>query len=396
MAHQFIKTDSELQTFLTAIESFNWIALDTEFHSMKKQRPQLCLLQVAVTDQIVLIDPLGITDLSPFWERLCDPQTKVIVHAGRAEMQFCQTAIGRMPQNVFDVQLAAAFVGFIYPISFKTLADQTINIRLSKEETRTNWLRRPLSVRQIDYAIDDVRYLKKITKHLEKRLEQVGRLPWFFEEYKALQSSWSPLNSKDAWNKRLFKRLSNEQIVIAREICQWRQQEAALLNITPKSVLRDDLIVELAVRMDPAPESILAIRDLEQYPQYIDTLSAIIERAKMLEATSIPPSLQRVDHSKFAAEAHFIQTVLGEFAKKKKIAPNLLATLNDTREYLAYYFGALPVGVIPRLGRGWRHELLGNFLNEVLQGKIALKLDPLKSGRAINLLTIPIEEQGEG
>ena len=165
MSYQFIRTDAELTAYLEQIRSNEWIALDTEFISEGKYRAELCLIQAATGDGPVLIDAPAIADLTPFWERLCAKETLILVHSCRSELEFCFRAIGRLPKNVFDIQLAAGFVGGDYPSSFKKIADQFVHIEIPKGETRTDWRKRPLSILQVEYALNDVLYLDRIALH---------------------------------------------------------------------------------------------------------------------------------------------------------------------------------------------------------------------------------------
>ena len=182
VSFQFIETQGELLRFLDETDKATWIGCDTEFISEGRYQPDLCLVQVSTELGDYILDPLSIHDLTPFWERFCRDDTLAVTHACRSELEFCFRAVKRMPSKIFDVQLAAAFVGFGYPLNFKSLADQTIHVNLEKSETLTDWSRRPLLSSQLKYALQDVCYLWKIVESLQRRLDAQKRTDWFQRE----------------------------------------------------------------------------------------------------------------------------------------------------------------------------------------------------------------------
>ena len=141
---QYITSQRDLSRFLAENEDADWIGYDTEFISEGRYLPELCLVQVSTPHGNYIIDSLIVDDLTPFWERVCRDDTVSLVHACRSELEFCYRSIKRFPSRIFDVQLAAAFVGLGYPLNFKTLASVTINVDLDKSETLTDWRQRPL------------------------------------------------------------------------------------------------------------------------------------------------------------------------------------------------------------------------------------------------------------
>ena len=156
MQYQYITTDQQLQDLCNELRQAEVIAFDTEFVSEDSYLPELCLIQVAAGEQIALIDPLAIGDVTPFWKTLAEPGHKTIVHAGREELRFSLFAIEQAPHDLYDVQIAGGIVGLEYPASYGTLVHKLLGKNLAKGETRTDWRRRPLSTRQLDYAVQDV------------------------------------------------------------------------------------------------------------------------------------------------------------------------------------------------------------------------------------------------
>src|SRR5579875_1300555 len=178
-----ITTTRQLQDLVEHMRSAGRFGLDTEFVSEDTFEPVLCLIQVATRDRLVLIDPLAVRDLQPFWDAVCDPTIEVVMHAPGEDLRICLIKTGRLPRWVFDVQMAAGLVGFSYPLSLVNVVGQVLGVSIGGGETRTDWRRRPLSSAQIEYAIDDVRYLLDLSDYFAAALQQLGRTAWAEQEF---------------------------------------------------------------------------------------------------------------------------------------------------------------------------------------------------------------------
>ena len=180
--HDYIRTHDQLANFCQSLRDVQFIAFDTEFVSEDTYRPDLCLIQVAADDRLAVIDPRDLDSVARFWEVLCDGDHQTIVHAGREEFRFCLSAVGRRPNRLFDTQLAAGLIGLEYPSSYGKLITRLLDKALSKGETRTDWRRRPLSERQVEYALQDVVYLQPLFHALTAELSRLERRDWMIEE----------------------------------------------------------------------------------------------------------------------------------------------------------------------------------------------------------------------
>jgi ribonuclease D len=283
--HEHITTDRDLAKFCQELADAPSISFDTEFVSEHTYRPQLCLVQVAAGDRLAVIDPLPIRDVTPFWKLLAAPGHETIVHAGREELLFCAAAVGRPPERLFDVQIAAGLVGFDYPAGYGSLISKLLGQRLHKGETRTDWRRRPLSTDQIEYALDDVRYLQEIAKRLRARLDQLGRTGWMDSEMAAWQSDVEATRSNERWWKVSgTSGLSRRSLAVVRELWRWRESEAEKRDCPTRRVLRDDLIIELAKRRSPDVKQIRAVRGMERgdLQRALPQLAAAVGRALAL------------------------------------------------------------------------------------------------------------------
>ena len=247
MSYLEITTDSQLIRYCHRLAKCRVIAFDTEFVSEDTFRPELCLIQIAADGELAVIDPTAIEDIRPFWVVLAANGHETIVHAGRSEVDFCLDAIGRPPSNLFDVQIGAGLAGMEYPTSYGALISRLLKKKLGKHETRTDWRRRPLSKRQIDYALDDVRHLAEIRNILGQKLEAAGRVDWWPEEMARWLDKLDESRNHDPWRRVSGNSgLDARSLAILREIYAWRNEEAAHKNRPAKRVLRDDLLIEIA------------------------------------------------------------------------------------------------------------------------------------------------------
>lgn len=390
MGHKYIRTPEELREFLKAIRHAEWIAIDTEFVSEGKCRFELCLVQVATEGMVVLIDAIAVPDLCSFWKRLCDEKTTAVVHAGRSELEFCYMAIGQIPKRLFDVQLAAGFLTGDYPQSFKHLGEKILKVDLAKGETRTNWQRRPLSLLQIDYAVTDVCYLHEMAIKLKEMLESKGRYEWYLEEADDFLEGLLVSFSRSPWLRLSgLRNLSSRQLGIVRELFFWRKEEAAQSHRSPGSVLRDDLIIELARRQSADPVRILAVRGLERLRKNLVSISEAIDRALTLDASELPAIVSDANYPQYPVVTQLLQAALAQFAKENQLSILLLAPLHELRIYVARFYGTLPQQKSSILSRGWRSELVGPLLTQLLQGKLAVRLTGKDASEAVELVPLP-------
>lgn len=382
MQYQTITTDEQLHAFCTDLRKAEVIAFDTEFVSEDSYLPELCLIQVAAGDKLVLIDPLTITNINPFWETLAEPGHVTVVHAGREELRFSLFAINRPPHALYDVQIAAGIIGLEYPASYGTLVHKLLGKTLSKGETRSDWRKRPLSKHQIEYAIQDVADLQQVAASLQARAAELNRSSWAETEIQAWLKKITRETGSDAWrNVSGSGSLKARNLAIVRELWYWRDREAKQRNRPARRILRDDLICELARRQTADPQRIRSIRGMNRsnLQKHIPELAAAIDSALQLSPDQHPKLRHKARGPHLTVLSQFLNTALSNHCKSAQIAPNLVATTQDVRDWLAYHLkqnnqrSQSP----PALASGWREELLGTLLEDLLAGKVALRVhDP--------------------
>ncbi len=379
MTYSFISSDEQLIDFCQDLADVETIAFDTEFISENTYRPQLCLVQVATERHEAILDPIAIDDLRPFWERLAEPGHDVIVHAGRSEAEFCLDAIGRLPDSWFDVQIGAGLTGIEFPAGYGSLVSKLVGIPTQKLETRTDWTRRPLSDRQISYALDDARHLLAIKQEIVRRLEPLNRFDWWEDEMRHWCQKLQRDLRWDRWRKVSGSTgLDRRSLAILRELWQWREKVAQDRNKPAKWMLRDDLMVELARRKSANPKRIQAIRGMERrdMQRVLDDLVTCIQKALDLPEEDWPSRLRRTSPGKWTVLGQFLFSALGSLCREKQLSPGLVGSPNDVRAWLDYRHDpdAASREYLPQLAEGWRAEIVGRWFDDLLSGKISIRI----------------------
>jgi len=378
--HLTITTDRQLEAYCRRLADCEWIALDTEFVPERSYRPLLCLVQVATAEGAALIDALSIHEMGPFWEAIARPDHETVVHAGRGEVEFCLQAVGRPPGNLFDVQIAAGMVGLEYPASLGTLISRLVGEAPGAGETRTDWRRRPLTERQVLYALEDVRHLGPMRDVLDSRLGQLGRRAWLVEEMASWQEEIQEALTQERWRRVSGNSgLDRQSLAVVRELWRWREAEAERRDCPPRRVLRDDLIIELAKRKTAVLKRIQAVRGLNRgdLRRVLPRIAECVGRALALPEDQWPSQPPSQKMPQLPVLGQFLFSALSSVCRQRGLAPALVGTPGDVRELIAYRTGHPTRGKVPRLARGWRAEIAGPMFDDLLAGKLSIRIgDP--------------------
>lgn len=374
LKEHFINSRADFVKLCADLAAFVRLGFDTEFIGENSFHPRLCLLQVATEEGLYIIDPLGVGTLEPFWQVLSDAGREVVVHGGREEARLCYRFSRRCIGKLFDLQIAAGFLGYGYPVSQTNLLRELLGVTLSKAEQVSDWGRRPLSSRQIRYAYDDVRYLLTAQQKLRHRLEELGRLAWVEEEFQRLAESVGEESKTEAekWQRlRGTGNMTRRQLATLRELYRWREGTARRLNRPPKTVCRDDLLVQIARRGPRNEADLRLIRGLPH--EYFGAILEAVEKARDLPAEELPALPTRgVKRPEVDLLAGVLTAVVHEVAQRLQIAPQLVATNADLRSFIRGQVFGEPVRPT-LLDVGWRKEQIRGVLLDVLKGKAALR-----------------------
>jgi len=361
------------------------IAIDTEFVSERRYQALLCLVQVAVPDpdaedgvRTEVLDPLeGELDFSPLAGVLADPDVEVLMHAGRQDVGILRRTWDTDVTNVFDTQVAAGFLGYGNQEGYESLVRKVLKVKLTGSEGFTKWDRRPLTAQQLEYAGDDARLLLALGEELERRLAERGRLEWAREESRALEDVNDERDAERSYERLpRLGRLNESARAVARELAEWREQEARAADRPPGSVLPDQALVELARRTPRDRNGLEQIRGLP--PQTLhrrgDALVAAIARGR--DRTAPPPPLEASPRD--PADAPLVslaQALVRHRSMESGVAVELIATQSELATLVHSVRHGSDSDHI-RVAHGWRRELVGDELRELAQGRRALSVDP--------------------
>ncbi|MDM8271727.1 ribonuclease D [Thermophilibacter provencensis] len=371
----YLSTQDELIAFCERAATSKVLAVDTEFLRERTFFPKLCLVQVAAGNDIAAIDPISIEDLSPLAALLESPSITKVFHACTQDLEVLYDGMGVMCAPVFDTQLVAAFLGMRQQVSYGSLVEAYCGVHLAKAESLTDWSRRPLDPEQLTYAEDDVRYLPGIYDQMMSALIEKDRLSWVKPEMERLcDASRICRDPRDAYQRlKRASSLTRRQLAIAREVCAWREGVAAERDIPRKWVMSDEVIVEVCKRAPSSPERLRRIRNTEQLSEGdARSLVEAVSRGASCPAEECPKMAR---HARPSAEAEgvvdLMYAVLRLVSEKSGVATQLIATRDDLLEFLQDRGSS-------RLASGWRWELAGRTLAQLLSGEVGLTV---KSGR---------------
>ncbi len=374
-AEQIITRPEELPGVCAHLAAARRFGFDTEFVGEDSYRPELCLLQVATEERLILIDPFSVGPLDAFWEVVVDPGNEVIVHAGREEIRLCQFWSGRRPGKLFDLQIAAGLTGLNYPLGHATLVGQVLGITVPKSETLTEWRDRPLTRRQIAYAFDDVRYLLRLWQSISAELDRLGRTAWAEEEFQRLgriATDEEPLPAR--WRKlRGLGALGRRQLAMVQALFEWRERVADRTNRPARIVCRDDLLVEIARRNPSRPRDLQVVRGLAH--RYVDEIYAALETARCLPIEACPAVAEREqDPPQVGWLTGILTATLGQLARELRLAPGLTATTADLRLLVRTFVDGEATEARSLLNEGWRREHIRPRLEAILRGEQSLRV----------------------
>lgn len=380
MPHRLITDQSEFEDFCGQIRETGVVAFDTEFLSEFTYRPELCLLQFATPKAAAAVDPFEVRDLSSWWKLMADPAVQVVVHGSREEIRYCLRYAGTRPGKIFDVQIAEGLEARGFPLSYSALVYRVLGLRTHGKETRTDWRKRPLTDRQIAYAIEDVEHLLQIWEKQCRTLGARGRLEWAEAECRRYVDDLEQEPHRENWRKLPgIQSLSARELAIAREIHAWREGEATARDKPARKILRDDLVIELAHRQPHDVADLLATRDMNRsdYRRAAPDMLAAVRRGLDVPQDQLP----KVRRTEKDPDEHILAQLLGIALANRcaqlEVAMGLVGTTADLKHLVRWHVYGERTEEPPRLMQGWRAEVCGDLLADVLAGRITLRVaDP--------------------
>ena len=374
-----IATQQELEQAIAELSKSDFVTVDTEFIRETTYWPELCLIQMAAPGVTALIDPLaGKLDLAPFFALMANERITKVFHAARQDIEIVFHLGGLLPHPVFDTQVAAMVCGFGDSVSYDQLVAKITGARLDKSSRFTDWRHRPLSDRQLEYALADVTHLIDVYRYLAAELEREGRADWLNEEMEVLTSreTYDP-HPEDAWKRLKVRVRKPEELAVLQAVAAWREREARERNVPRGRIIKDEGIYEIAQQQPRDAVALGRLRTISKgwersstATSLLETINAALARPRE-ELPKLPKSFQPSEGTSAAAE--LLRVLLRLTSEKQGVAAKVLAS-GDDLERLATDGEAADVPAL----HGWRREVFGDAALKLIRGEIALKFQRRK------------------
>lgn len=376
----YISTYEDLSALCARARGFSAVAIDTEFLRERTYHAKLCLVQIATPDECAVIDPLAIDDLSPLADLMADVDTLKVFHACSQDMEVLNHALGVCPAPIFDTQVAAGFLGERAQCSYHNLVHSFCGVSLPKTESLTDWSRRPLSPQQIEYAVDDVRYLIDAYRTIESKLHSLGRTAWVRDEIRPLADPAHYRTDPRAAFKRV-KRVNactRRQLAVARELAAWREQRAETRDVPRKWVMSDEVLLALCKRAPKTIEDFRAVRGTEQLSaRDVEVALDAIARGRRCPADNLPSvgRAHRTPAPELESVIDLMYALIRLVSERSGVATGIIASRDELIDYVDNPERS-------PLREGWRFELVGTLIDDLLRGDIGLTV----KDRALEIL----------
>ncbi len=372
---QLITKNEDLAAACERLAEADFVTVDTEFMRETTYWPLLCVIQLAGPDLAVAVDALAPDiDLAPFYRLMADESVLKVFHSGRQDIEIVFHGGGLIPHPVFDTQVAAMVCGFGNSISYEQLVARTTGGEIDKSSRFTDWTRRPLSDRQLAYAIADVTHLRDVYQALAKRIETQGRAHWVETEMDILTSPATyQVEPEEAWRRLKMKARRPIELAALQSLAAWREREAQTRNLPRGRVIRDDALYEIAAQVPTDREALGALRTIgngfersRSGAQILELMNevAAIPREKL---PKLPKAPRRGDGN--GAAVDLLKVLLKMTSENHGVAPKVIATVDDLEAIAADNNADVPAL------SGWRRKLFGEAALRLKRGELALRVD---------------------
>ena len=377
MNPELIQSAAHMDELLRRLSNEELIAADTEFFRETSYYPQLALVQIATDSILACIDPLAFDAKPGLQQIFLDQQLTKVFHSCSQDMEVLFYYLGETPVSIFDTQIASALLSEHYQIGYASLVENELGIQLDKSQTRTNWLQRPLTDQQIEYAGDDVFYLYQLYKLLDKKLQHAGRKKWFAEECSRLFAGNSnyQVETDKLWKRvKGAVKLNRDKLAIVQAIAQWREQLAQQKDITRRRVLADDIIIQLALH---PPENISTLNQLIVNKYKLNDaerqqLFKSIISASQSPAETWPDNQFTVLDSQQKLLLKELQQIVNKKAEQLQVSSSILTTKKELETLILYFASSNEAPDKSQLHgvtilQGWRFHCFGQQLIETIK-----------------------------
>jgi ribonuclease D len=371
---RLISTTPELSEACTALARHDYVTVDTEFMRETTFWPKLCLIQMAGPGEALIVDPLaeGI-DLAPFYALMANERVVKVFHAARQDVEIVHVQAGIIPHPIFDTQVAAMVCGFGDSISYVNLVKRITGKDLDKTSRFTDWARRPLSQKQLQYALGDVTYLCDIYEHLKADLAKTGRAHWLGEEMATLTDPKTYVtHPEEAWKRLKLKVRNRKGLAVLMELAAWRERQAQAQNVPRNRVLRDEALYDVANHAPTDVSKLSELRTLSEGFSRSARAREIVDVVKLglaRDPSSVPPLHSGTPNQGDAgATIDLLRVLLKAAAQRHGVAPRLIADSDDLERIALENEPDVPAM------SGWRRELFGENALRLKRGELALMM----------------------
>ncbi len=385
---RFIDDGDGLRRLVRDLEGEPVLAVDTEFLTENNYYPQLCLIQIGAPGLMATVDPLACEDLSPLAELLAGP-ILMLVHAGSQDLVILRRRLGKIPERIFDTQVAAAFVGYGHSIAYSRLVEACCSVKLKHSRAYTDWARRPLHDDQLEYALDDVRYMLPIHEKLSAALDKRERRQWAEDEFRlAREVALYDPDPREQWRRLSGRRATrSRELGVLQELAAWREEEARRRDRPRQRIVADRVLLEIGRRLPKRPDELEGMRGMHprEAKRSGPAIIAAVKRGLETPAEELPKVRKggRLDDPQIAVAAALADSYMKTRARNLDLAPQLLANRKDLEaiiKHMAQNGGSIDELAAAngdssvRLLHGWRRRVAGDDVVRLLAGEIGLRV----------------------
>lgn len=377
-----ITSEQELQALCDRVRSAGRVGLDTEFHNERSYTARLMVIQLAFEDGCAIVDPLALGDVAPLAQALCE--TTVVGHALNSDLKIFADKFEVVPSQVFDCQVAAAFLGYGMAISLADLVRDQCGVRLKKSQTVSDWSSRPFSEKQLEYLVDDVAHLLDMQDKLSQLLREKGRYEWAMEECTLLADVERYRSEERRMYSRIpgANRMNRRELGVLAELVKLRDRIARERDLPLKYVMPDDVVGGLATVRPRSLEDLAQLRRLDSGTRR--TLGPLIleavKRAEALDEADLPPKFARPLGNARETLVSLMSVVVGEIAQEHELPASLLAP-RAALDRVAREVPSTPEEFEHVLGlSAWRTQLVAEPLWRLLSGHSSLRIEGYATG----------------
>lgn len=374
---KLIENTEELKNFCKELKKQKFITVDLEFLREKTYYAKLCLIQVAHKNDAAIIDPLSKNiDLFPFFEILQDKKIIKVFHSCRQDVEILYNLTGKIPNPMFDTQIAAMVCGFGESVSYESLVKKIVKADLDKTYRLSNWSKRPLDDTQLEYAISDVTYLINIYEYMQDYLKKNNRVHWLDEEMEYLTSPETYVsNPDDAWQKIKHRSHNVKYLTMLRELASWREKRAQRKNVIRQAIIKDEALLNIAAVAPETHEQLEQIRNMRQdilAGKIADEILETVKYAKEIKPENYVKLKKNTSLAFPVALYELLKLLLKIISQEKGVVAKMIASDEELKDFSSFVDENNPIL------KGWRLEIFGKEALKLREGKTSVSYNPKK------------------